>query len=227
MSKYTTQLRYIVESGFNLGLQDYPIYDETHRKELNDKIIQHYYVREIGFETVGLFKLMLNRTMNEIMPYYNQLYESVAIKFDPLITHNLDETTTRTRDKTNDRTRDTEQSSQSSDSGTSQDTINSKNVASDTPQGLLTIGTIENDLYANEARIGKSDESLKSTNESQASGKSLDKDNAIENENETVNKKQNGYIGDPNEMLRKYRSNILNIDMMIIEELSTLFMSLW
>ena len=50
MSKYTTQLRYIVESGFNLGLQDYPIYDETHRKELNDKIIQHYYVREIGLK---------------------------------------------------------------------------------------------------------------------------------------------------------------------------------
>ena len=41
-------------------------------------------MREIGFETVGLFKLFLNERMAEIMPYYNKLYESETFEFDPL-----------------------------------------------------------------------------------------------------------------------------------------------
>ena len=81
MSVYTTQLRWIVENGYDLGMKDYPIFDETHREELNKKIIDHYYLREIGFETVGLFKRHLNVRLNEIMPYYNELYKTIAVEY--------------------------------------------------------------------------------------------------------------------------------------------------
>lgn len=94
MSKYTTQLRWIVEqigSGLPqprnhrypdavykyIGLDKYPIFDEEYRYPLNDKIIDHFYFREIGFETAAQFAWYLRRTMNEIMPKYNMLYEAM------------------------------------------------------------------------------------------------------------------------------------------------------
>lgn len=103
MSVYTTQLRFVCErlAGrthsasysetpaviaaarpklFNF---DYPIYDEAYRPVLENKIINHFYFREIGAETVGQFQFMLARTMNEIMPVYNGLYQSAAMSFNP------------------------------------------------------------------------------------------------------------------------------------------------
>ena len=57
MSKYTTELRYLEEMKYDYGQNDYPIFDENYRSVLNKKIKDHYYVREIGFETAGLFRL--------------------------------------------------------------------------------------------------------------------------------------------------------------------------
>ena len=93
MSTYTTELRYILESYAGLDSSteypsidkviekaraklfdfNYPIFDESYRNHLESLICLHYYRREIGFETVGLFKMYLERTMKEIMPYFNQL----------------------------------------------------------------------------------------------------------------------------------------------------------
>lgn len=104
MSDYTTQLRFICESYagrteegseahdvdsiialarphlFNF---EYPIFDEAYKPELETKIMNHFYTQEIGQETVGLFKQRLKTKMREIMPYYNQLYMSERLKFDP------------------------------------------------------------------------------------------------------------------------------------------------
>lgn len=87
MAFYTTQLRDLVENGYDLGLKDYPIFNEAYREILNKKIIDHYYMREIGAETPALFVFYLNRKMQEIMPYYNKLYESELKEYDPLITN--------------------------------------------------------------------------------------------------------------------------------------------
>lgn len=104
MSKYTTEVRYICEhfSGLSesVGYDDveqviknclpkvfdfnFPIFDESYRSVLETKILRHYYTREIGLETVGLWKLKLNTKLNEIMPYYNQMYRSELIEFNPL-----------------------------------------------------------------------------------------------------------------------------------------------
>lgn len=99
MSIYTTQLRFIVEQiqhntesepdDFSacyhyLGLDSYPIFDEQYRAFLNDKIIRHFYFREIGFETAAQFAWYLRNTMNEVMPYFNQLYESMSVISDPI-----------------------------------------------------------------------------------------------------------------------------------------------
>lgn len=98
MSNFTTELRYICEAyaGFSdsVGLDkfeevingsvekifdfDYPIFMESYRKVLEKKILTHYYTREIGYETVGRWKLALRSKMQEIMPYYNELYKNSA-----------------------------------------------------------------------------------------------------------------------------------------------------
>ncbi len=115
MSKYTTEVRYICEhyAGYDESkgydsiddiIQkaipkifdfDFPIYDEAYRNVLETKILMHYYTREIGLETVPLWKLKLKTLLNEIMPYYNQRYESTLIKFNPL--HDTDLTTTNNK----------------------------------------------------------------------------------------------------------------------------------
>lgn len=72
---------------------DYPIFDETYRKVLETKIIKHFLMREINEYTYGMWKLRLDTKMNELMPYYNQLYKSETLIVNPLYTMNY----TRTR----------------------------------------------------------------------------------------------------------------------------------
>lgn len=74
-----------MEQGYNLELNKYPIFDENYREVLNKKIVDEYYFREIGVETPARFKHHLNHTMDMIMPYYNQLYESELLEIDPLL----------------------------------------------------------------------------------------------------------------------------------------------
>lgn len=103
MSVYTTQLRYICEqyAGRTMSADyretpaviaaalpklfdfDFPLYDPTYKRALETKIVNHYYFREIGAETTAQFKFMLSRTLNEIMPYYNELYKSADLQFNP------------------------------------------------------------------------------------------------------------------------------------------------
>lgn len=116
MSKYTTELRFILEdaAGYDSsqGYEtipeiiekarpkifdfDFPIFDENYRVPLETKILKHFYTREIGAETVALWKFWLDTRLNEIMPFYNQLYNSELIKFNPL--YDTDITTDHTSD---------------------------------------------------------------------------------------------------------------------------------
>ena len=122
MSKYTTEVRYLCESltgqtdskGFDdvdtiiaaalpyIFSFDFPIFDEEYREVLETKILRHYYTREIGSETYGLWKLRLETKLNEIMPYYNKLYESELLRYDPL--RDVDMTTTNVGQKTGEKT---------------------------------------------------------------------------------------------------------------------------
>lgn len=115
MSDYTTQIRFICESksgltesvGFSGIVEaiensvddifnfEWPIFDEAYRVPLEIKILRHFYTREIGEETFGLWQLRLCDRLNVIMPYYNQLYKSELIKFNPM--YDVDLTTEHER----------------------------------------------------------------------------------------------------------------------------------
>lgn len=100
----TVELREIVESGVDIWKFDYPVPRSTieyngktctvdfDKKTFEQKIIDHYYFRQIGQETVGRWLHYFRTRIREIMPYYVQLYEFDA-KFrnieDPLESYNL------------------------------------------------------------------------------------------------------------------------------------------
>lgn len=81
-----------MKRGYPIALNNYPIFDEGHRAILNNKIIRHYYFREICCDSPERFNLYLETKMDEIMPYYNRLYKSELLEYNPLATEFYRET---------------------------------------------------------------------------------------------------------------------------------------
>lgn len=236
MSKYTTEVRFICETNANLTesvgfndienvlekswnkiFSDFPIFDEKYRAELCKKILRHYYTREICCETVGRWKLFLSDKMKNIMPYYNQLYQSELLKIQPLVSvdrsvshnGNESETKTTTRNGTNSNTSRTDGST------------NTWSYYSDTPQGGID-GLDSNDYLTNATHNSGTDGTNTTLN-----GSTTDNETAKGNSNDTYVDKILGYEGNQSEMLLKFRETFLNIDMMIINELKDLFFTIY
>lgn len=84
---FNMTLQDVIDYGYDIGLNDYPIWDETKREWLNQRIIEHFMLREIGAETPALFIKWLNRLMNENMIWINTIFEATYDKpFDELRT---------------------------------------------------------------------------------------------------------------------------------------------
>ena len=213
MAKYTTTIRNLMDNNFDFGLKDYPIFDEEYRTILNNKILMHYYMDEIGFETAGLFKVYLNNKMNEIMPYYNELYKKQK---DLLL--NFDKTTNMTETFTRDNTTNTNTTSNSTSSNTASGT--SKNVYQDTPMGNITEQNIDNYSYASSQEFNKNQNTSSIEDNSNLTGKATSLENYIRTK--TGN---NGRLYGI-EILKMIKNNYMNIDEMIINELQDLFMGI-
>jgi hypothetical protein len=233
MSRYTIELRYLIEGNYDLGLKDYPIFDESYREQLNNKIIQHYYFREIGFETEALFKNRLNQKMNEIMPYYNQMYESSKLEIDPLSTIDLEEVFSRKSKTTGEGTSSTSGTGNNTNNFNSTDTTDYGKISkfSDIAQAQTTPNEILNDKYLTSATVddGQDKNTNTGTNTSQTesttSGTSTDERNL--DEGTTLTRKGNNGTASESELLNMYRETFLNIDMMIIDDLDELFLGIW
>ena len=231
------------------------IFDETYRKILCEKILRKYFTREICAETVELWKLWLDATMCEIMPTYNQLYESTLIKYD--VFNNVDVTTTfeksgKEDSKNTGNTNITDNSTQTN-SGKSTGSVkgNTKtdiknnttewNLHSDTPQG--GIAGVEDEQYLSDAtkHTNNSDSTTTGTNNETNRTELNNTTKSTNNQtNNSINKrtkesseewtqrifgKNNGQSNSM--LLKEFRDNILNIDQMIIKDLEPLFFQLW
>ena len=225
---FTVELGALVENGFDLGLKDYPIFDETYRTPLNNKIIDHFYFREIGQETPGLFKRFLNRRMNEIIPFYNQLYKSTLLDINPLA--NVDMTTTGNTQASANENRDykrTENAEAKSKNETENDSQSkARTLVSNTPQMQLSgrddyASTITDAVTSNSA-IATSDNTTTSTTTGN------DTTQAATTSTEDYITHVTGLSGiTASNALLQYRNTFLNIDMLVIDELNDLFMGLY
>ena len=148
MSKYTIELRNVImiygEETVKGWFMDYELSDyltpdqietiETAglwtKEKLANKIINHFYMREIGLETPALFKLKLKATLDEIMEEYLPVIYSTAIEYDPLV--NVDFT----------------ESYEGENSAESSSNSSGLNVSSDTPQGQISKEAILGGTYA-------------------------------------------------------------------------------
>ena len=207
MPTYTLELWRAIEIEPDIGLNDYPIFDASYREGLNKKIIDHYHQHEIGFETVGAFKFALARSMNEIMPLYNQLYLSEKLAFDPLKNIDMKTLSNTDRDMTSDA---------SSQSETMSENLSkSRAVQMDTPQVPLS----GNADYAS----GAAD----STGATTGAGSGTEASESASREAIAGDSHTTGYQGSASAMLIEFRRTMLNIDMLIIDDLSDLFMGVW
>lgn len=189
--------------GATIGLGEYPIFDESYRDALNHKIIEHFWNREIGQETDDMFILALRRKMNEIMPLYNQHYVLSQIAVDPLST--MDMKTILSGNVTNNTT------GTADNTGTS--TSGARTVNSDTPQTELA----GDQDYAS------------SLTDSNSSGNSTSTSTTTNNNTVTnsANNEISGYSGHQAALIYQARQALVNVDMMVIRELESLFMLIW
>ena len=223
MSKYTMELRELftpikfnpplytkqqVEGWFkDYELTDYLTTEQIevitdagiwNKDKLASKIVNHYFMREIGQETIGLFKHYAKVTMDEIMEEYLPLIYSSSIEYDPLINVNYSEQFYRTASI------DSEGSSSSSGLG----------VLSDTPQGQISKENILAGSYAS------------STNANENEVSSSSGSDTSENYTKTI-RGNSGVSATSQKMIEQYRNNIRAIDKEIIEKLEPLFMGLY
>lgn len=204
MAHYTITIKTLIDNNFDFQMSSYPIFDENYRETLNKNILNHYYENEIGFETAPLFRFYLNQTLNEIMPKYNVLYlAQKEILDNNLLMSNVN----LTENLTGSNTTETQSQSTSESKG--------KNLFQDTPQGQISQTDIDNQQWATNVNLNK---------------------NNVDDESSSTGSGTNEYLKTivgsngskySNEILKDVYNNFLNIDLMIINELSDLFMQIF
>jgi len=194
-------------TGGNIGLNYYPIFDEAYRDSLTGRIIDHYWNREIGLETISMFQMNMRKKMNEIMPYYNKLYLSTQLEIDPLKTVDLSTISHGTGEQTGTQT--------ANGTNNSTNTAKSRAVNSDTPQTMLS----DNEDYATAGVDSNSQSTVEGTNEQSG--------NTTENSTTDSTVTSSGYQGVPGTLITMYRDSLINVDLMVIGELEELFMQVW
>lgn len=237
MAKYTIELRNVarllgeeeVKSWFmDYNLNDFLTSDEIEvinnrgtwtKEKLANKIFNHYYMREIGFETPKLFEHYVKVFMNELMESKLPLIYSASIEYDPLVNVDYQETLQRNLSG----------SSESEETGNNTNNITNTgtnlNVINKTPQGQINLNDIlSNGTYASDVEANKNDAS----SESEAESTINRNDTSSSSENYTKKIKGNsGVSATAQKMIEQYRDNIKSIDKDIIDELNILFMQLY
>lgn len=238
---YTIQLRDIVNLGIELPLNSYPIFDESHREELNKKIVMNYWNRDIAHETVQLFCNRLENKLNLIMPKYNLLYKSAKLldSFDLFngITESERSGETVGENSENQAGENSLESTgkrdtTSEDSGKNSSDVKAEALTSEYPQtgfngdgvGYASAGNKTNtETVGTSTTSSKAREQDETNQQTNFTSKSNGKSKASTLEKATV-KTRNGTVAD---LVESYREAIINIDEMIVKELEPLFLGVW
>ena len=228
MASYTIKLRKViefygreeVESWFkDYELEDYLTPEQItsivqagiwNKNKLAKKIVDHYYMREIGFETPALFENRIKARMQELMESYLPVIYSNSIKFDPLV--NVD--------FTEEFQREIEGSAQNSGSSNSESNSSGLGIVNNTPQTNITKQDLESGVYA--SSVSQNDNSISDETNTQSQGTSNSLENYIKK-----TKGNSGVSATAQALIKQYRDIIRAVDREIIENLNDLFMGLY
>lgn len=230
MSTYTTKIRDYIESFTDFRNLDATTYDkiatglphlfdfsfpwynsdESSRTEFERMFVIHFYMCEIGFETIGLFKLKLNDILTRNMPKYKALYDSNLAVAQILENVNMTFDDTDTSDGNNtseaDRTMSDTSNSSSNDQRINSDNPQVNFSGTDYASGMTRGQTTGEDNHAiSERNAGKSNTSIV----------------------DTSHRTEKGWRGSKMDELIKYREHIVNVNNAIIKDCEELFMSVF
>ena len=232
MASYTMQLRKVIEyfgrEEVENWFKDYELnhyltptqieqitkFNVWSKDRLATKIVDNYYMREIGFETPALFKHYAKIEMKKIMERYLPKIYSNFLEYDPL--SNVDFTETYTREISG------ETANSGSSNSTSQNNSSGLNVNSDTPQGQISKQAILGGSYASQTNASETESEIEDNTTTENQGTS----NTIE----TFTRHEegdNGVIITNQRLVKEYREIIVAIDEEIINELNCLFMGIY
>lgn len=220
MAKYTIEMREListfgrdeVKSWFEqYELSDYLTPEEIavieergvwSKDKLSERIIDHFYTREIGNDAIGQWCLFVKDKMHEIMETYAPLIYSSSIKFDPLVNVDYTESYEGSNDSTN--------------SSTSKSNGSGLTVNSDTPMGQISKSDILKGKYASSTGANETENNI--TDSSNAQGNQSYKKSV---------KGNSGVSATAQALIEQYRKYIRALDTEIVYELEPLFMGLY
>ena len=260
MAKYTTELYKLLSSTKAIDdygtpvnfksrcLSSYPIFDEEYRDTLNDKIIHHFYYREIGSETIQQFCDRFEWEMQLIMPKYNRMYKILAEtdgaklyednyteKTEYRDLHDYEDTHNRHYSEDGDRTTTSTKKGKETMSPSGEETH--KTIRNETPQNSQN--NVFDVKYATETNQDTMSFSQRKDELSFTDREDKDKteynqtydnnltDNIQAREYDNTVKRTGRKGFDFPEFLRKYEKNIWEIEKMIFKDLEPLFMGLY
>ena len=202
MSRYTLQLRYI-ENNPRIDLfKDVKYYEPLEFDNFKRKFFDRYKFRQIGFESVDMFKHFLRQTLNENYDFYAQLYETKLCckDIDFMLNKDLKETITREIES----------------NSTGNTTGNSDNINSflDTPSSKLSVSENLDKFLTNAS---------KNINNSNANSNT----SSTGKETNTLISQGNIGVTSSAELLTKWRETLINLDQMILDDLESLFMMIY
>lgn len=254
-TEVTVELREVVESGVNVWDFDYPSYYKgEEKKAFEQKVLDHFWLRQIGAETVGRFLHYFRRTVREIMPYYIQRYKSVELMDDPAIKPlenysmieemTVTETGESKRTGTNGSETKTSETSQGTGEGTETNTVSGKHstVHSDTPEGRLMLpvsdqGGVDTVDYASDIsqlidresteKESSASESSTSSGTATTTGDHSETETRTGGTSHTLTRRGNIGVTTYAQMLEGYRATFVNIDMEVIKELEVCFLEVF
>ena len=184
------------------------------KEKLAKKIVDHYFMREIGFETPALFRHYAKVRMNEIMEGYLLKIYTKFLEYDPLSSVDYVETYTR----------EIKGTSESEGSSNSNSSSNGSSLAinSNTPQGQISKDEILKGTYASSTNAGENETNINDETNTNQKGTS----NTLETYTHQM-KGDNGVIVTNQYLVREFRELAVNFDEEIIKDLNNLFMGLF
>ena len=240
MSKHTLELYELVSDPyFKLFDFDYKFY--TDNKELKEEFeklfIETYMFHEIGYETVVRFKHYLKSKLNNCATYYTKLYETElrSKEIDFMLNKDYVETMVKSSEYNNLKESNSSNqqtiSNNTDETGSSSDNVNSNHKESSLSNGLASV-SLEDHYLTGVAEDNNETENNYNSN-TKSDGSIIDKGNIKYKEDnkhdETYELIGKGNIGVTSsaDLLRQWREILIDINQMIINDLSVLFLKVY
>lgn len=227
----------------------FPVWQGATYDSIARAILKHYYYREIGQETPGMWIMVVNRYMSEIMPRYVQIGNMTMTMGNVWDTNKITETTGRVGNEnrngtksgsdhfTTDNELTTTNTSTADSNGSGNQTVNETDKFSDTPQNGLQ--SVEDGTYLTNASVNDNTTTSSSTNHASGSSNGNQNDNKNEERttsgvenwrndyNENVSRETIGFAGNKIDMMVKGKEAYFSIIEMIIADCACLYMGVF